>query len=107
MIIKREDLKVAGRIVSTSTECVVCDSSQVFSEDYVKKYGRQPQFSTDGFQSTINDKLIELYKSIQNDVKNSVKTESITTNAINIAINDSIYHLDVEKCKELKILTNV
>lgn len=30
-----------------------------------------------------------------------------TTNTINIAINDSIYHLDVEKCKELKILTNV
>lgn len=48
MIIKREDLKVAGRIVSTSTEGVVCDSSQVFSEDYVNKYGRQPQFSTDG-----------------------------------------------------------
>ena len=47
MNIKREDLKVAGRIVSTSTEGVVCDSSQVFSEDYVKKYGRQPQFSTD------------------------------------------------------------
>lgn len=32
---------------------------------------------------------------------------TITTNAINIAINDSIYRLDVEKCKELKILTNV
>lgn len=83
MNIKREDLKVAGRIVSISTEGVVCDSSQVFSEDYVKKYGRQPQFSTDGFQSTINDKLIELYKSIQNDVKNSIKTESITTEWLN------------------------
>lgn len=32
---------------------------------------------------------------------------TLTTNAINIAINDSIYHLDVEKCKELKILTKV
>ena len=32
---------------------------------------------------------------------------TLTTNAINIAINDSIYNLDVEKCKELKILTNV
>ena len=32
---------------------------------------------------------------------------TITTNAINITINDSIYHLDVEKCKELKILTKV
>lgn len=83
MILKREDLKVAGRIVSTSTEGIVCDSSQVFSEDYVNKYGRQTQFSTDGFQSTINDKLIELYKSIQNDVKNSVKTESITTEWLN------------------------
>ena len=67
MNIKREDLKVAGRIVSTSTEGVVCDSSQVFSEDYVKKYGRQPQFSTDGFQSTINDKLIELGLLVKND----------------------------------------
>ena len=38
MILKREDLKVAGRIVSTSTEGVVCDASQVFSEDYIKKY---------------------------------------------------------------------
>ena len=83
MILKREDLKVAGRIVSTSTEGVVCDSSQVFSEDYVNKYEKDPQFSTDGFQSTINDKLIELYKSIQNDVKNSVKTESITIKWLN------------------------
>lgn len=83
MILKREDLKVAGRIVSTSTEGVVCDSSQVFSEDYVNKYKKDPQFSTDGFQSTINDKLIELYKSIQNDVKNSVKTESITIKWLN------------------------
>lgn len=83
MIIKREDLKVTGRIVSTSTEGVVCDSSQVFSEDYVNKYEKDPQFSTDGFQSTINDKLIELYKSIQNDVKNSVKTESITIKWLN------------------------
>ena len=32
---------------------------------------------------------------------------TLTTNAINIAINGSIYNLDVEKCKELKILTNV
>ena len=32
---------------------------------------------------------------------------NLTTNAINMAINDSIYHLDVEKCKELKILTKV
>ena len=32
---------------------------------------------------------------------------TLTTNAINIAINDSIYHLDVEKCKELRILTKV
>ena len=83
MNIKREDLKVAGRIVSTSTGGAGCDSSQVFSEDQVKKYGRQPQFSTDGFQSTINDKLIELYKSIYNDVKNSVKTESITIEWLN------------------------
>ena len=83
MNIKKEDLKVAGRIVSISTEGVVCDSSQVFSEDYVNKYGKQSQFSTDGFQSTINDKLIELYKSIQNDVKNSVKTESITIKWLN------------------------
>lgn len=67
MIIKREYLKVAGRIVSTSTEGIVCDSSQVFSEDYVKKYGRQPQFSTDGLQSTINDKLIELGLLVKND----------------------------------------
>ena len=75
MIIKREDLKVAGRIVSTSTEGVVCDSSQVFSEDYVNKYGRQPQFSTDGFQSTINDKLIELYKSIQKDISLNMQNQ--------------------------------
>ena len=32
---------------------------------------------------------------------------TLTTNAINILINDSIYALDVEKCKELKILTKV
>lgn len=32
---------------------------------------------------------------------------TLITNSINIAINDSIYYLDVEKCKELKILTNV
>lgn len=31
----------------------------------------------------------------------------LTTDAINIVINDSIYALDVEKCKELKILTKV
>ena len=38
---------------------------------------------------------------------NLILNGTLTTNAINIAINDSIYHLDVEKCKELKILTNV
>lgn len=32
---------------------------------------------------------------------------TLTTNSINIVINDSIYNLDVEKCKELKILTKV
>lgn len=32
---------------------------------------------------------------------------TLTTNSINILINDSIYNLDVEKCKELKILTKV
>ena len=32
---------------------------------------------------------------------------TLTTNVINILINDSIYNLDVEKCKELKILTKV
>ena len=32
---------------------------------------------------------------------------TLTTDAINIVINDSIYALDVEKCKELKILTKV
>ena len=32
---------------------------------------------------------------------------TLTTNSINIVINDSIYNLDIEKCKELKILTKV
>ena len=32
---------------------------------------------------------------------------TLTTDSINIVINDSIYALDVEKCKELKILTKV
>ena len=32
---------------------------------------------------------------------------TLTTDAINIVINDSIYALDIEKCKELKILTKV
>lgn len=32
---------------------------------------------------------------------------TLTTNSINIVINNSIYNLDVEKCKELKILTKV
>ena len=32
---------------------------------------------------------------------------TLTTDAINILINNSIYALDVEKCKELKILTKV
>ena len=32
---------------------------------------------------------------------------TLTTNVINIVINDSIYNLDVEECKELKILTKV
>ena len=32
---------------------------------------------------------------------------TLTTDAINIVINNSIYALDVEKCKELKILTKV
>ena len=38
---------------------------------------------------------------------NLILNGTLTTNAINIAINDSIYRLDVEKCKELKILTKV
>ena len=32
---------------------------------------------------------------------------TLTTDAINILINNSIYALDVEKCKELKILKKV
>ena len=32
---------------------------------------------------------------------------TLTTNSINIVINNSIYALDVEKCKELRILTKV
>ena len=38
---------------------------------------------------------------------NLILNGTLTTNTINMAINDSIYHLDVEKCKELKILTKV
>ena len=38
---------------------------------------------------------------------NLILNGTLTTIAINMAINDSIYHLDVEKCKELKILTKV
>ena len=38
---------------------------------------------------------------------NLIVNGTLTTNSINMAINDSIYHLDVEKCKELKILTKI
>lgn len=83
MILKREDLKVAGRIVSTSTEGVVCDASQVFSEDYIKKYNNAPQFRTDGFQSSINDKVLQLYTSINNKVNSYVISEAIPTEWLN------------------------
>lgn len=38
---------------------------------------------------------------------NLILNGTLTTIGINMAINDSIYHIDVEKCKELKILTKV
>ena len=38
---------------------------------------------------------------------NLILNGTLSTNAINIEINDSIYNIDVEKCKELKILTKV
>lgn len=83
MILKREDLRVAGRIVSTSTEGVVCDTSQVFSEDYVKKYNNVPQFRTNGFQSSINDKFLQLYSSLNNKVDSSVTSEAIPIEWLN------------------------
>lgn len=39
---KKEDTVIYGRIVSASTEGVVCDASQVFSDDYIKKYNNSP-----------------------------------------------------------------
>lgn len=77
MKITREDLRVAGRLVATSTEGVICDASQVYSEDYVNKYNRLPQFKTNGYQSSINDKVLELYTSIKDRVDSTVINEAI------------------------------
>ena len=78
----KEDIVVYGRIVSGSTEGVACDASQVFSDDYIKKYNNSPQFKTDGFQSSINDKLIQLYSNV---VAGSVEWDNIK-NKPNVAI---------------------
>lgn len=80
---KREDLKVAGRIVSVSTEGVVCDASQVYSEDYVDRYKRNPQFATDGFQSSINDKLVEVYTNLKQKIETSNSAEAIAIEWLN------------------------
>lgn len=71
---KKEDIVIYGRIVSASTEGVVCDASQVFSDDYIKKYNNFPQFKTNGSQSSINDKLIQLYSDMDEEIKNQVDT---------------------------------
>lgn len=71
---KKEDTVIYGRIVSASTEGVVCDASQVFSDDYIKKYNNSQQFKTDGSQSSINDKLIQLYSDMDEEIKNQVDT---------------------------------
>lgn len=79
---KKEDIVIYGRIVSASTEGVVCDASQVFSDDYIKKYNNSPQFKTDGSQSSINDKLIQLYSDMDEEIKNQVDT-AIPTEKLN------------------------
>lgn len=82
MNIKREDLKVAGRIVSASTEGVVADASQIYSEDYVAKY-KNSQFSANGFQSDINDKLIEMYINLKQKIDSSASAEAISISWLN------------------------
>lgn len=83
MIAKREDLKVAGRIVAVSTEGVVADASQLYSEDYISKYGKNSQFSTDGFQSSINDKFVEQFQNLKQKIDSSVSAGAISIEWLN------------------------